>query len=97
MRSASRSTGIAIGHKRRALFVPRVNETDIAAAIHLGDDTIGRGTNHAESVFDPSARSASITACPAFICAMSYLAGSVPRNLQDNAPEGIIHTENLHD
>ena len=45
----------------------------------------------------PSARRASITACPAFICAMSYLAGFVPRNLQDNAPEGIIHTENLHD
>jgi hypothetical protein len=45
----------------------------------------------------PSARRASITACPAFICGMSYLADFVLRNLQDDAPEGIIHTENLHD
>src|SRR4029453_10310564 len=45
----------------------------------------------------PSARRASITACPAFICAMSYLAGGIQRSLQDDAPEGIIHTANLYD
>jgi hypothetical protein len=27
---------------------------------------------------------------------MRYLAGFVPRNLQDDAQEGIIHTENLY-
>src|SRR2546430_13183824 len=45
----------------------------------------------------PSARSASITACPAFIRAMGYLVGLVQRSLKDNAPEGIIHTDNLYD
>src|SRR5215468_1524568 len=43
----------------------------------------------------PSARRASITACPAFICAMSYLADCIQRSLQDDALEGIIHTDNL--
>src|SRR5262245_66126503 len=43
----------------------------------------------------PSARRASITACPAFICAISYLACCILSSLQDDAAEGILHSDNL--
>src|SRR5262245_15099276 len=51
-RGLPRSTGVAVRHEGRALFVPGVDEADIGPPVHLGDDAVGGRSHHADGVLD---------------------------------------------
>ncbi len=47
-----RGAGVAVGHERCAFFVPRVDEADIASAVHLCHNTVCGRTHDAKRIFN---------------------------------------------